>query len=172
MEEGTAPSRSLPNSHQDVWETYAASIYKLCLKKCGNAEDARDFFQEIYLKFHKNAALVANHPEPFFWFARVIENHKNSVLRKELSRRRLMNEALACAEPPGAYSVRGNFAGIEELIEGYGFNEYEKMLIVFKAAGFSVKELSDILGVSVSALRRKFAKISQRLAGDFGVDLH
>lgn len=169
MEKETDEVRALPGDHHDVWETYAPSIYKLCLKKCGNAEDAQDFFQEVYLKFHKNAAAVASHPEPFFWFAKVIDNHRNSVLRKELSRQRLASESLACAEPQEPYAVRGNVQDVEELIEGYGFNEYEKMLIVFRTAGFSIRELSAILGLSASSLRRKFDKISERLARDFGL---
>lgn len=170
MGKGTENGCALPDNHYDVWAAYAPSIYKLCLKKCGNVEEAQDFFQEIYLKFHKSADVVAHHPEPFLWFARVIENYKNSVLRKELSRQRLANEALACAEPQAPYAVRGNVPGIEALIEGYGFNEYEKMLIVFRTAGFSIRELSEILGVSASALRRKFGKISKKLSRDFGFD--
>lgn len=153
MDKGQKPAH-------DIWFRYSDLIYKHCLLKCGDKEKAMDFYQEIFLKYHKFANQVAEHPSPYRWFLQVIENQCRSEWRQSARReaRILKNKNL--------WYCSTNIAKDEEIVKELDFiscSALERMILDFIYAGFNLNELSLILGVSVISIRRKLYKLKKRL---------
>ena len=145
----------------DLWFHYADIIYKLCIKKCGNAETAKDFYQDIYIKFHLNVEKLQKHPAPFLWFRTVINNHFNSHLRKIKTK----NNFYLHYE-----DYQTNFCSAEPLEDLLNtelslcpMSELEKMIVDFMRIGFSCQEIADILGISIAQVSKKTHAVLNRL---------
>ncbi|GEM_PF-1393523 len=152
----------------ELWARYSRYIYKLCLRKCRDFEKAQDFYQEIYIKYHLHAANVANHSKPGLWFKRVVENAWNSKLREQLHGFSIVS--WECHEDTAAYNLVDDSDNEDSLNPFLNFietcellNSLERMLFEYLYIGFSLKELSEILGLSVRSLRKKFRKAAERL---------
>lgn len=141
-----------------LWVRYAKLIYKLCVRKCGDSDKARDFFQDIYIKFHLHAKEVEKHPAPEYWFMRVVANHYFSYCRKK--------KVLVgyCAEIGVDYDA--GFS-LEEMLrmdlKTCPMNTLEKVVIEFTVCGFSRKEIAEILGISIPSVRNKLLRVAEKL---------
>lgn len=163
MEQCSSQNCVLPSSEYELWSRYSRYIYKLCLQKCGNFEAAKEFYQEIYIKYHLHATNVAKHTRPDLWFKRVIDNAWYSELRKRM--RKAPMSPLGCHEESIIYEF--NDENPETLLrhieECSILNAMEKMLIQYIFIGFSYSELSEIIGLTERTLRRKVHKALLRL---------
>lgn len=74
----TEPNQKL----ESVWKENATQIYKLCSCKSNSPEAADDLFQDVALKFCKNASTL-NLDEPMFhWFSVVVKNAHHDQFRR------------------------------------------------------------------------------------------
>lgn len=149
------------NTAYDVWFRYSDTIYKLCLLKCNKDEEkARDFYQEVFLKFSQHARQVAEHPAPYYWFKSVINNEFSNIWRKNRRREELVkeNEQLWCQKTSDEFQEC-----MEMELSFITCTPLEKMILEFIQAGFSIPELSKILGLSSMAIRRRLKKLKTQL---------
>jgi len=169
MELNSSTQKFVLSKELELWTQYSRYIYKLCLQKCRNSEGARDFYQEIYIKYHLHAANVANHSKPGLWFKHVIDNAWNSKLREYMHSVPIVS--WDCHDETIVYNSTAVDDMDESVIEPFlQFVEsseilkaVEKMLFEYLYIGFSFRELSSILGISDRALRKRFHKAVLRL---------
>lgn len=147
------------NSAYDIWFRYSDIIYKHCLAKCRDEDAARDFYQEIFLKFHRNAQKVAEHPTPYYWFLSVIDNQFKNQWRKRKRRLEIVEKDTHSwyRDLPVDF-----FENPEETIAFISCSSLEKMILDFLQAGFCICEIGSILGLSSSAIHRRLIKIRDR----------
>ncbi len=154
---------SLLSEEYRIWQKYSHYIFNLCFRKCRDLDAARDFYQEIYIKFHHHSQKVVNHPCPGFWFRSVINNAWNSALRKQL-RCLPINNLYCCDNRLSYFAEDEDFSRIlEELNKNVALTSLEKMLLEYRFVGFSFLELSEILGIGVKTLRKKVVCAQQKL---------
>lgn len=160
-------SQNLPSQRLALWLRYSRYIYKLCVLKCKDPEFAHEFYQEIYIKYHLNAANVANHTKPGLWFKRVVDNEWNNILRSRL--RQAPCVAWECHEEAIDYNTltpdSAEYLDIAQkaLAAGDSLNSLERMLLEYLYLGFSFSELSQILGLSTKTLRNKVRAAIEKL---------
>lgn len=73
-----------------VYEAHATMVYNLTYRMCGDAERARDWSQEVFLRVHKSLARFRGRSSLKTWIYRICLNH----CRSRLARRRIQTESL------------------------------------------------------------------------------
>ena len=159
-----------------AWRRYSRQIYKLCEAKCGPGDDAKDLFQTVALKFCQNVEKLLNRQNMFPWLFTVLQH---AYLDHLAANRRacLMSRV---SEPAVEY---GSFREEDSMCHEVGpdvemlifleeslkiLTPLERMLVEMKYyGGFSVSEISRIIGLSENAVRKRryiaFQKIRRRL---------
>ena len=149
---------------EQLWKRHSEEIYTLCEQKCATAEDARDLFQTVALKFCENLQNLMDRADIMPWIITVV---KNSYLDEALERNRMKTMTSICEDTPeympfseenAAFYSRP--ATVEQkmfLFKTLGLlNPLERMLLEMRyLGGFSVHELSCILGLSENAVRKR-----------------
>ena len=162
-----------------TWRRYSEQIYKLCELKCKTEDEARDLFQTVALKFCENMGRLVNRENMFPWLFAVL---RHSFLDYLAAKRRinLMSEVAESVVEYGAFGADETmYHAPDPDIEVVVFLEslmknltpLERMLVEMKYyGGFSVREISQILGLSENAVRKRrynaFQKIRHLLEED------
>lgn len=149
---------------EDAWLRYSEIIYKLCAARCHTAEETKDLFQTVALKFCENAELMAEREDLLPWFISVLR-HAHMDARLEKRRTMCMSGVL------DAFTEYGAFCEDEALYYEYRpvaeiryaleksldrITPLERMLVEMKFyGGFTVREVSNILGLSENAVRKR-----------------
>jgi len=157
---------------EQVWNQHSAKIQHLCERKCSNAEDARDLFQTVALKFCENLDRLLNRQDVMPWLLTVM-HHSFLDAVEEQKRVCLMSavqeptpEYMGFREEDSAFYSRMAAPDIRIFIAKAFeiLNPLERMLLDLKYfGGFSIREISGVLGLSENAVRKRraqaFAKI-------------
>lgn len=166
-----------PDWLETTWNNYAPKIYKLCCKKCGNMEDAKELFQTVALKFCQNAKNLESRNDVSLWFLRVTSNARCDQIR---SRNRAM-EPLSLADVSIEYLEFADDAALwcvpnKELRERLErammcLTELERAIVHLAfVGGFTLEEIGVLFGISAnSILKRKsraMAKLRENLQKD------
>lgn len=169
-----------PNWVGSVWKKYSYRIYKLCLQKCATRDDADDLFQEVALRFCKNAGELNNHVHLFEWFQTVLLHCHYNDYRKRHHVHEIPFSSLA--EPKSIYDACGADAYIkpeenlsmEAVLTEFSLllevlNPLEKMIVELSVVGeLSIREMSQLIGLSRSSIshRREVAiqKMREKMA--------
>ncbi|MCQ2091070.1 MAG: sigma-70 family RNA polymerase sigma factor [Fibrobacter sp.] len=116
-----------------VWKENATQIYKLCSCRSNSPEAADDLFQDVALKFCKNACTL-NLDEPMYhWFSVVVKNAHHDQFRRRLHETPFSR----LAENVASYDVFPTTASIH-------FNDDLRQLQVEKDLDYLMSELSGI----------------------------
>lgn len=169
--------KKLPGWVDEIWRANASRIYKLCQQKCGCKEEADDLFQEVALRFCKNANSLDISIPVFPWLSTVMFR-----CRSDLFRRRMIPASMLCE------SVAEYDCGVEEMIPEKSpeseLNEssvkrefdtlmqvltpYEKMIVELSVVGgMTLDEVSRIFGVSKGSVSKRrldaFEKMREKM---------
>jgi len=139
----------------NIWLKYAPKIYKQCSSQTKSEEAAKDLFQDVALKFCRNAKCLDLETPLEGWFRRVVRNTYCDQMRRiyvETPMSTLMDEA-------GEYSAVPNHAGVF-------FRENQRKQRVCDLVNLFMKELNPaerivvegtfIAGVTLSSMSRDF----------------
>ena len=143
-----------------VWKKYSYRIYKLCLQKCATKDEADDLFQEVALRFCKNARKLNNQIHLFSWFQTVLLHCHYNECRKGYKTREIPISCLC--EPKSNYRARAADAyrqaeenlRMDAVMDEFTFllemlNPLEKMIVELTViGGLSIRELSRLIGLS------------------------
>ncbi|SIO41634.1 RNA polymerase sigma-70 factor, ECF subfamily [Fibrobacter sp. UWB11] len=169
-----------PNWVGSVWKKYSYRIYKLCLQKCATKDEADDLFQEVALRFCRNAGELNNQIHLFAWLQTVLLHCHYNDYRK---RHQIHEIPFSClSEPKAAYEASGADAcvapdddlGMEAVMGEFSLllealNPLEKMILELSVVGgLSLRDLSLLTGLSKGSVvhRRQVAiqKMQEKMA--------
>lgn len=125
----TEPNQKL----ESVWKENATQIYKLCSCKSNSPEAADDLFQEVALKFCKNADTLDLDEPMFHWFSVVVKNAHFDQFRRRFHETTFSN----LSEKRVAYDAFPSSASVH-------FNDEIRQAQVEKSLNFLMSELSGI----------------------------
>lgn len=148
---------------EQVWSLHSPQILQLCERKCANMEEARDLFQTVALKFCENLHVLMCRRDVVPWLITVVHN---SFLDEVTDRNRtsLMSahedapEYMAFSEEKGAFYERPATPELRLFITRILdiLTPLERMLLEMKYfGGFSIREISGILGLSENSVRKR-----------------
>lgn len=126
---------------EEVMEKYGDMVYRICLTITGNPEDARDSFQETFLRLVRNQNKIKNEEHLKAWLIRVATNCSRTTVSSPWNRRtRGIKEEDLRKE---AHQPRENelLAELQKLPD-----KYAVVLYLFYYEEYSVREIGRILG--------------------------
>lgn len=166
---------------EEIYDAYADRVLNLAYRITANEETARDLTQEIFVKVYENLGEFEQRSQVFTWIYRIAINHITSHLRREKRRRfvffldqRLVDVFQEGEEESSPAVPAAEPAADEKLEEGERARlvwtmvrslpeKYRVPLVLFFYDGMSQKEISDTLGLSVTAVETRIHRAKKQL---------
>jgi len=174
------PGKSAPE-FDDIYTTYAARVLNLAYRLTGNEETARDLTQEIFIKVYEHLDSFEHRSHVFTWLYRIAVNHVTNHLKKESRRRwlylldRKVPEVFREGGSDPAFDVPSPDPTAENRLEQEERAkivweavrslpvEYRVPLVLYHYDGMSYKEISDAIGLSLSAVETRIHRAKKKL---------
>lgn len=157
-----------------VVDRHQARLLRLCGRLLGDAEEARDAAQEVFLKAFRKAASFRPQGQVFTWLYRIAVNHCLNRLR----RRRLvrfvslerggeedgpaMDLPDGAPDPAAALELRRRWEATRRAIGRLPENQ-RVVLLLAKFEGLSHRQIGEILGITEGAVESRLFRALRRL---------
>lgn len=147
-----------------VWKKYSSKIYKLCESKCRDEDEAKDLFQTVALKFCQRAGQLEVRANLLPWLLTVT---RNTYIDSLAEKNRFLPMSIVAEDTPdynpfdetaALFFEKEPDAESRELLEKSCavLLPLERMIIdMTYFGGMPVREMSDILGISQNAVRKR-----------------
>jgi RNA polymerase sigma-70 factor (ECF subfamily) len=173
-----------------VYTEFSSCIHSYVFHLLGNAEDADDVTQEVFIRAHGHLTELRDPARLRSWLYRIATNLCMDHLRRRTRQRRFFGITLPIAGGPE--DDQGTLTDIPQpggtaMIDGVAERDhilralrrmpakYASCLLLHSAQGLSYREIADILGISPGAAavrltraRDLFAKHYEELKGEEG----
>lgn len=138
----------------EAYDNYADMLYRLALTYMQNSEDAADAVQDVFVKYMTAAPFLRDEEHERAWLIRVTVNRCCDLLRRRKIRSYVSLDEITetAAEDPELDSsdVMRCLAKIPE--------KNRAAIVLHHLEGFSVDEVSRMLGISQSAVKMRLAR--------------
>lgn len=158
-------SRSLP-SWEEIVREHQQKIYNLAYYLCGNSHEADDITQETFLKAFENLEGFRQEAGLRTWLSRIATN---TYLGRK--RKKSRHESISLGETtvwdhsgnPERIIIRREMQWcILHVLEHHlPRQEYKVVLVLYDLNGLSYGEISEVLGISVSAVKSRLYRARQ-----------
>ena len=141
-----------PDAFAELIHIYKKDLYRVAKSILSNDDDVADAIQETILISYEQLSLL-KYPEYFkTWLIRILINKCNELLRAD--RRYIVMENM-----PEISVYDKEQANIEFMMLMDSLDErYRTALVLYYSEGFSVKEISEILDLSESAVKARLKR--------------
>ena len=141
-------------------EQYQDMVYRLSLSQLGNVQDAEDAVQEVFLRLYRQERPPVG-DSLRYWLIRVTVNYCRDILRSPWRKRRISLTELA--EPHAGpvfdrIEQRELFDAVIALPE-----KYRTVLHLYYYEEISVREISELLKLSQSAVTTRLTRAREKL---------
>lgn len=147
---------------REKYELYGEMLYRIAFLYLRNRTDSEDALQEVFIKFLYNAPTFQDQQKERAWLIKVISNVCRNMLKHQ-------RKYLFC-----------NAEVLPEKLEEQGFGEtlscvmsvapkYRIVIHLHYYMGYSVLEISKILGISSSAVKMRLKRGREMLKEKLGV---
>ena len=156
------------DSFNELVGKYERSAYNLAYRMAGNAADAADLTQEIFVRLHRNVKTFRGDSAFSTWFYRLATNCCKDWLRKEARRpptHEIQDTLVADggAGPSRLYEQSETKALVREAISA--LPEEQRMAIVLHdLQGYSYEEIASIAEVPVGTVKSRLSRARLKLA--------
>jgi len=166
---------------EELYSKYAERVLNLAFRITGNEETARDLTQEVFLKVYENLGSFEGRSHVFTWIYRVALNHITNHLRREKRQRwaRIMDgtvsDAFDRSDEEKVFEARAHGPTADGKLEGEERTrivwravrslppKYRVPLVLFHFEGMNHREISEALGLSVSAVETRIHRAKKQL---------
>ncbi len=155
-------------------ETHQERLLRLCERLLGDAEEARDAAQEVFLKAYRKAADFRPQGQVYTWLYRIATNHCLNKLR----RRRLVRfvpwetaderDAAPFDPPDGSpdaaavLAARQRWQDTRRAIAKLPPNQ-RAVLVLARFEGMSYRQIAEVLGISEGAVESRLFRAMRRV---------
>jgi RNA polymerase sigma-70 factor (ECF subfamily) len=158
---------TLVDSHQE-------RLLRLCERLLGDAEEARDAAQEVFLKAYRKAGEARPQGQVYTWLYRIAVNHCLNKLRRRKLVRFLRwedpgeRDAPAFdppdggADPAAALEARRRWQATRRAIAKLPENQ-RAVIVLVRFEGLSYKQTAEVLGVTEGAVESRLVRAMRHL---------
>jgi RNA polymerase sigma-70 factor, ECF subfamily len=159
----------------EVYARYAEMVYNLALRLAGDAEEAADLTQEVFLRVYRHLGSFGGRSALKTWIFRVALNH----CRERLSRFRPLTQSIGDeADGPGGFQplrIADPRRGPEDLAVAADLGRqvarglarlpaaFREAVVLRDLQGLSYEEIAAVLGVRVGTVRSRIARGREQL---------
>ena len=158
-----------------IVESHQERLLRLCEGLLGDAEEARDAAQEVFLKAWRKAAELKPQGQVYTWLYRVAINHCFNKLRRRRLVRFLRFESApeesdapafdppdAGADPAASLEARQRWQAARKAIARLPDNQ-RAVLILARFEGLSYRQIAEVLGITEGAVESRLVRAMRRI---------
>ncbi|MGN1147770.1 MAG: RNA polymerase sigma factor [Lachnospiraceae bacterium] len=133
---------------EEIMEKHGDMVYRICLTITGNAEDARDSFQETFLRLVKNQDKIKNEEHLKAWLIRVATNCSKTTVSSLWNRTTQGIKEEDMEE--GTYGPQENelLSELQRLP-----SKYAVVLYLFYYEEYSIREIGQLLNKKENSIK-------------------
>lgn len=146
-------SRNGKSDFEIVYDRYSGLLYRLALSHLQNAHDAEDAVHDVFAKYISEPHKFKDKEHEEAWFVKVTVNHCRDLLRKKKYRNHLSLDDIHHMKTNGITEDNSILEVLGKLSE-----RYKAVIILHYLEGYSVDEISFMLGISVSAVKMRLSR--------------
>ncbi len=136
-----------------IYDRYSGLLYRLALSHLQSAHDAEDVVHDVFAKYISAPRKFKDKEHEEAWFVKVTVNHCRDLLRKKKYRNHLsLDDVHHLKAKEETENVR-IISVLGELSE-----RYKVVIILHYLEGYSIDEISFMLGISVSAVKMRLSR--------------
>ena len=140
----------------ELFEKHFATLWKRAFRIIGDGKRAEDIVQDVFLIAAEKAGQLALHPNPAAWLHKVLHNRLYHELRKSVV------EEISVGEDIESFAREESANGaVFSLPETLSAADKEILLLRYEHK-LSYGEISDCLGISLSAVKMRLQRAKQR----------
>lgn len=154
-----------PKAQKALYDMFAGKLFGLCLRYCKSEEDAKDIFQEAFIKVFNNINNYKDYGYFEAWIKKIFVNHALNFYRYDKSK-----VFLSTSEVDIPYNDKNN----DDYIDNYTNTQIiraiqklpSKQRLIFnmiEIEGLAYKEIADLLESSESTIRSHYSKAKTSL---------
>lgn len=132
-------------------DTYGNMLFRLCLITLGNTSDAEDAVQETFIRYFQKAPVFENAEHEKAWLITVATNQCRDILRFR-SRHRFVD-----LDEISEYTQDISDSGIIDALLTVP-DKFRMVLVLHYVEGYSVNEISKVIGKTASAVKMRLQK--------------
>lgn len=164
-------ARTDVSAFEAIYTRYSVPVYRMCLRACGDPDTADDLTSVVFLKAFERLDQYRQRPVGTFraWLFAIT---RNSILDHWRRGKRLAHMPDIMPElqdpDPGPEDIalsHMELADVSEVLSG--LSDRYRSIIEFRLSGLTTREISDALGMSISAVKsaqtRAYANIRSQL---------
>ncbi|MDE5908089.1 MAG: sigma-70 family RNA polymerase sigma factor [Lachnospiraceae bacterium] len=149
-----SPDNNYDVVFDDAIEQYGDMIYRICLTIAGNAEDAKDAFQETFLRLVKNKDKITCEEHLKAWLIRVASNCAKSAAASTWNRTTQgLDEEAAGGEALYKQEENGLLSELQRLPKKYSVTLY-----LYYYEEYSVREIAVLLQKKENSIKTLLAR--------------
>ena len=140
---------------------YSDTLYKICFLILKNENDIKDVLQETFIKYMTKAPDFKSEEHKKAWLIKVSQNKCREFLRFHKR-----HAAVPLDEVEKSISVTKGMdtASIELLGQIWNLNyKLKSVVILYYIEGYNIKEISQILNISESAVKKRLERARKEL---------
>ena len=142
-------------SIENTLQKYADTVYRIAFARVGNAYDAEDIMQEVFLRFIRRKPSFENEEHEKAWFIKVTVNCSKSLLSSPWRRR-----VKSTDEPFPSLDTEKS----ETWYAVSTLSEKRRVIIhLFYYEDMSVADISKAMGISLSSVKTELHRARQQL---------
>ncbi len=143
---------------------YSPMLYRICVVMLGNETDAQDAVQDTICKYLEHTKKFRDQEHEKAWLIRVARNRCIDMQRFRLRHPQIeLSEITASYENPEYSEVLTQLVALPVPVK--------TAVYLYYIEGYKTKEVSDILGISVNAVKKRLQRgrklLRLRLEGDY-----
>jgi len=157
----------------EIYRRHAGRLYSLAYRMVGNAGDAEDLLQEIFLQAHRKLGSFKGESALVTWLYRLAMNHCLDHLRSKAKRMSQATGSLDAehaappAAPAGAVELTVSRLDLERAIAGLP-EGCRAAFLLHDVEGFEHREVAGLLGIAEGTSKSQVHKARLRLREALG----
>jgi RNA polymerase sigma factor (sigma-70 family) len=146
-------------AQKELWKLYSRKMMAVCMRYCGDRNDAEDVLQEAFIKVFQRIHQWQGSGPLGGWIRTVVVNTNLTFLRdrkKKLAERDIDDQVAVSDVEPNAFdqlSAESLLVLISKMPEGY-----RTVFNLFAVEGFGHKEIAEMLAISENTSKTQFLK--------------
>ncbi len=149
--------RDLEKEFEKKYHNYGKMLYKIAFLYVGNSSDAEDVLHDVFMKYLETKKNFKDDSHEKAWFIRVTQNKCLDRLKKS-ERKNVSLSSVEEAAYEESESLKDVLKKVLELPE-----KYKSSVILYYYNDMSIKEISSILKISVSAVKMRLERARKLL---------
>lgn len=147
---------------KDIYQTYSPKVHRLCLGYTGNAMEADDLLQEVFIKAWQNLDKFRGDSQISTWIYRIAVNTCLHHLRSQKNKKNVDIDKTIIKKEEGTDDKEQQIQLLYKCISE--LSEADRLIITLLLEEVSYSEIAEVTAISEGNLRVKIHRIKQQLS--------